>query len=89
MSIRGYAMVMTSILTGIFVFDGLWVLTKVDVQDAMMLSMFAALAAGIGFIWLASREEQNMEKEEREETSRFETEGGLSVLIQRSSHRGN
>ena len=89
MDLRGYAMVMTSILAGIFTFDVLWVLTKVEVQDAMMLSMFAALAAGIGFIRFVSREERYMDKEEREETSRFETEGGLSVLIQRSSHRGN
>jgi len=89
MNLRGYAGTLTSILTGIFVFDGLWVLTKIDVQDALAFSMFAALAAGIGFIRFVSREERYMDKEEREETSRFETEGGLSVLIQRSSHRGN
>lgn len=89
MNIRGYAGVLTSILAGIFVFDGLWVLTKIDVQDALAFSMFAALAAGIGFIRFVSREERYMDAEEKRETSRFETEGGLSVLIQRSSHRGD
>ena len=82
MSIKAYAGVLTATITAIFVFDVLWAFTQITIENAIAMSMFSSLAAGIVFYLFAYREEKEMD----DGWSRFEDMGnGLNVMIQMSS----
>lgn len=81
MTIKKYAGIVTAVMTGSFVFDLLWVATKMMVQDVLFLSMISSVAVGLLFCYLT-------DEKEKEETSRFVTmENGLNVLIQKSKKK--
>lgn len=85
MSMKGYAAVITAVLTGIISFDVVWQSTQLPVEHVMAVSMFCALAVGIVFMLFTYREEKEMD----EGWSCFEdTESGLNVMLQKSSGKG-
>ena len=88
LSIQEYAAVLTGVLTGIFTFDCLWALTRMAIERALAMSMFAAIGAGVLFALFAFKEEADTDDEPSEGSARFVEADGLSVLIQISKRKG-
>ena len=86
MKLKGYAILLTSLMAAMLGFDAAWTFTKMEVQDCLAISLFLAIGVAVGFMFLVDYLEKEPE-EEPERKSMFVDMDGLNVLVQQSSKK--
>ena len=81
---KGYAGIITGAAVSMISFDMIWNLTTEPIENVLAWSFFIGLAVVLAFIFAMDKLAEARKPKKR---TAFVEEGGLSVMVQRSSRR--